>query len=116
MVKILICDDHALVREGLRAVIAEMPKMAVVAEAKTGEEVLPLIRSHHIDVVLLDLNLPKQSGLETLLQLKRHDPNLRVLVVSAHAEEHYAPPVLKAGAHGYLSKTSSVEEIKTAIH
>ena len=115
MIKILIADDHALVREGLKATIQDMSDMSVVAEAKNGQEVLDLVRTHKIDVVILDLTMPGRSGLDTLLHLKREHTELPVLIVTLHSEEQYGRRLLRSGAHGYLSKACAPEQLETAL-
>jgi two-component system, NarL family, invasion response regulator UvrY len=115
MARILIADDHAVVREGLRQIIAKHSDMVVVDEASNGPEVLSKIRSTSYDVVVLDLSMPGKSGLEILGDIKRQYPDLRVLVLSVHAEDLYAMRALKAGAAGYLTKESAPEQLVEAI-
>ncbi len=104
MIRLLIADDHPIVREGLRRIVAEQPGMTVVGEATTGDEVLAEVRRHVVDVLLLDISMPGLGFLEVLRQLKEEHPRLRVLVLSTHPEEQYAVRALKAGAAGYLTK------------
>jgi two-component system, NarL family, invasion response regulator UvrY len=115
MIKILIADDHAVVREGLKATIQDMPGMGVVAEAKNGQEVLDIVRTHQVDVIILDLTMPGRSGLDTLLHLKREHPELPVLIVTLHSEEQYGRRLLRSGAHGYLSKACAPEQLEAAL-
>lgn len=115
MIQILIADDHAIVRAGLRQIISENPDMAVSAEAGNGQELLELVRSNPPDVIVLDITMPGRDGLDALKQIKKDHPRLPVLVLSMHPEEHYAVRVLKAGASGYLSKESAPEELIRAI-
>jgi DNA-binding NarL/FixJ family response regulator len=115
MARILIADDHAVVREGLRQIIAKHSDMVVVDEAANGPDVLNKIRSTSYDVVVLDLSMPGRSGLEILADIKRERPDLRVLVLSVHSEELYAMRALKAGASGYLTKESAPEQLVEAI-
>lgn len=115
MSRILIADDHAVVREGLRQIIATQSDLAVAGEASTGPEVLSKIRSAAYDVVLLDLSMPGRSGLEILGDIKREFPDVRVLILSVHSEELYAVRALKAGASGYLTKESAPEQLVEAI-
>jgi len=115
MIKILIADDHAIVREGLKQIVAETSDMAVADEASTGHEVLDRVRDNDYDVVVLDISMPGGDGLNILKQIKRERPKLSVLVLSMHPEKQYAVRVLKAGAAGYLTKESAPDELITAI-
>jgi two-component system invasion response regulator UvrY len=115
MIRILIADDHPIVRAGLKQVIADAPDMTVAAEAADGHEVLAKVREAEFNVVLLDLSIPGLSGLDVLKQLKSEKPGLRVLVLSVHPEEQYAVRVLRAGASGYVTKASAPEQLIAAI-
>jgi two-component system, NarL family, invasion response regulator UvrY len=115
MLKILIADDHAIVREGLKQILAETADMVVAGEATNGQEVLQLVRKEDWDLVLLDLAMPEKDGLDTLKELKQEKPHLPVLVLSIYPEEQYAVRVLKAGASGYLTKESAPDELIAAI-
>ncbi len=112
---ILVADDHAVVRRGLRQVIAEEYDGAVVEEASTGQGVLDAVRRQDWAVVVLDINLPDKNGLEVLKDLKAMRPTLPVLILSHHAEAEYAARAFKAGAAGYLTKESASEELTVAI-
>jgi two-component system invasion response regulator UvrY len=111
----LIVDDHAVVRRGLRQVVAEECDGAVVEEASTGQAVLDAVRREDWDLVILDINLPDKNGLEVLKDLQALRPALPVLILSHHAEEQYAARAFKAGAAGYLTKDSAAAELPTAI-
>lgn len=115
MLKILIADDHAIVREGLKQILAETADMVVAGEATNGQEVLELVREKDFDLVLLDLAMPEKDGLDTLKELRLEKPNLPVLVLSIYPEEQYAVRVLKAGASGYLTKESAPDDLIAAI-
>jgi DNA-binding NarL/FixJ family response regulator len=115
MIRILVTDDHAIVREGLKQILGEVDDMAVRAEAASGQEALAKIRSGAFDVVLLDISLPGRSGLEILKEIKEERPKLPVLILSMHAEEQYAVRALRAGASGYVTKASAPEELIEAI-
>jgi len=115
MIKILIADDHAIVRRGLKQILEDTPNIVVADEASTGKEVLEKISEKEYDVVVLDISLPDKSGLDILKQLKSQKPKLPVLVLSIYPEEQYAERVLKIGASGYLTKESAPEELITAI-
>jgi len=115
MIRILIADDHTIVREGLKQIIAEISGMEVADEATNGNEALRKIKEGDFDVVLLDISMPGKSGLETLKEIRMEDQTLPVLILTMHPEEQYAVRVLKAGASGYLTKESAPDELITAI-
>ncbi len=115
MLRILIADDHAIVREGLKRIVAEEPDLTVAGEARNAAEALELVRRHPWDVVILDITLPGRSGLEVLGEIRRERPRLPVLVLSMHPEDQFAVRVLKAGAAGYVTKTSAPQELLAAI-
>jgi two-component system, NarL family, invasion response regulator UvrY len=115
MLKILIADDYAIIREGLKQILADTPDMVVGGEAVSGRQVLEMIRNEKWDLVLLDITMPGGNGLDTLKQLKEEKPDLPVLMLSMHPEEEYALRSIKAGVSGYLSKESAPEELITAI-
>lgn len=115
MIKILIADDHAIVRQGLRKIVSIDEQMTVVGEARNGAELLNLVREEPADVVILDLSMPGRNGLETLKDLKRVFPSLPVIILSIHPEDQYAVRAFKAGAAGYMTKESAPEELVKAI-
>jgi two-component system invasion response regulator UvrY len=115
MINILIADDHAIVREGLKQMVAETADMVVAGEASTGQEVLDNVRNNDYDVVILDISMPGRDGVDILKELKKKKPKLPVLVLTMHPEEQYAVRVLKAGAAGYMTKESATEELIAAI-
>jgi two-component system invasion response regulator UvrY len=115
MIRALIADDHAVVRQGLKQILGDTPEMLVAGEATTGQEVLDKVRAEAWDVVILDISMPDRSGLDVLKQLKSERPKLPVLVLSMHSEDQYAMRVLKAGASGYLTKDSAPDELVKAI-
>jgi DNA-binding NarL/FixJ family response regulator len=115
MINILIADDHAIVRKGLKQILAETSDMVVTGEASNGYEVLEKVRNGHFDVLLLDISMPGRSGLDILKELKAERPKLPVLVLSMYPEEQYAIRVLKAGASGYLTKESAPDELVVAM-
>ncbi|HKA20302.1 MAG TPA: response regulator transcription factor [Blastocatellia bacterium] len=115
MIKILIADDHAIVRRGLKQIVSEQRDMIVGGEAENAREVLEMVRSNKWNVIVLDLNMPGRSGLEILKELKREQPKLPVLVLSVHPEDQYGIRVLRAGAAGYLTKDSAPDELVSAI-
>lgn len=115
MIKILIADDHAIVREGLKQIVAEEPDLTVAGEARNAAEALELVRRQPWDVVILDITMPGRSGLEVLREMTRERPRLPVLVLSMHAEDQFAVRVLQAGAAGYITKASAPQELLAAI-
>ena len=104
MIRILIADDHAIVRAGLKQFIADQLDMEVAGEAATGAETIALVRTQEFDIVLLDISMPDKNGIDTLKAVKHIKPELPVLILSAHAEEQYAVNLLRAGASGYINK------------
>lgn len=115
MINVVVVDDHAVVREGLKRIISENPGMTVSGEAADGHEALQVVRSTPCDVVLLDITMPNKSGLDVLKQLHFESPRLPVLVLSMHSEDQYAVRVLRAGASGYLTKESAPAKLVQAI-
>jgi len=115
MIKILVADDHAIVREGLKQIIADIPDIVVADEASSGQEVLEKASKHDYDLVLLDITMPDRGGLDILKELKSQRPELPILVLSIHPEEQYAVRALKGGASGYLTKESAPDELIMAI-
>ena len=115
MIKILIVDDHPLIREGLKKIIMEKPDMNIVGELCNGLEVLNYVRNHDVDIVLLDISLPGKDGLDVLKDLKSTHPYLPVLILSIHSEERFAIRALKAGAAGYITKETAPKKLVHAI-
>jgi len=115
MIKILVVDDHALVRDGLKRILVDTPDMVVADEASNGEEVINKVGNNDYDLVLLDISLPGRDGLDVLKQLKCTNPKVPILILSMYPEEHYAVRSLRAGASGYLTKQSSSDELIGAI-
>ena len=115
MIEILLVDDHAIVREGLRRIIDDTTGITISAEASTGQEALDLIWKEKYDLVILDISMPGKNGLQTLKEIKKYDAKLPVLMLSMHAEEQYAMRAMKAGASGYLTKESASEQLVSAI-
>jgi two-component system, NarL family, invasion response regulator UvrY len=113
--KLLIADDHSVVRQGLRQIISEEYADAIVDEATSGNETLEKAREGNYDVLILDISMPGKNGLEILKQLRAEEIKLPVLILSMHAENQYAIRMLKAGASGYLTKESASEELIEAV-
>jgi DNA-binding NarL/FixJ family response regulator len=115
MKRVVIADDHAIVREGLKQVLAAAGDLKVIAEAQNGTEVMQRVREHEFDVLLLDMSMPGKSGIELIKQVHAEKPKLRILVLSMHEEEQYAVRALKAGAAGYLTKESASAQLVAAV-
>ena len=115
MIKILIADDHTLMREGLKQILAGCSDMQVTGEAENGARLWATSRCQEFDVVMLDMSMPGRSGIELIKQIKDEKPKLPILVLSMHKEEQYAGRVLRAGASGYLCKDGASSELISAI-
>ena len=115
MIRIAIIDDHAMVRAGLRQFFADQSDFQVVAEASTGRGALDIVRGGEVDVILLDISMPDQSGVDALAAIRARAPDLPVLILSGFPEEHYATTLLRQGASGYLNKDCDPQDIVTAI-
>jgi DNA-binding NarL/FixJ family response regulator len=115
MIRIGIVDDHAIVRSGLRQYLSENVDLRVTGEAANGREALDLVRGGEVDVLLMDISMPGQSGVDALSAIKSRFPDLPVLILSGFPETHYATTLLRQGASGYLNKECDPEEIATAI-
>ncbi|MFQ6616926.1 MAG: response regulator [Fidelibacterota bacterium] len=115
MIQVLVADDHRLVRQGLMEILSESSDIVVTGEASNGRDVLTKISKHDYDAVLLDISMPGRSGLDILKDLKSLKPDLPVLMLSMHPEEHYAIRALKAGASGYLTKDVAPEKLIQAV-
>jgi two-component system invasion response regulator UvrY len=116
MASVLIADDHAMVRTGLRHYLEQESSIDTIEETATGTETLQRLRSGQWDLVILDINMPDRSGLDILRHIRSGYPNTRVLVVSGFAEKQYAINVLRAGAAGYLGKDQAPEDFMRAVH
>ena len=115
MIRIVIADDHVMVREGLKQLLSNHPDLAVVSEAGDGFEVLRAVRDIDCDVLMLDMSMPGKSGVELIKQVKAEKPRVRVLVLSMHQEHQYAVRAIRAGASGYLTKDSASAQLVAAI-
>ncbi|HEX8785364.1 MAG TPA: response regulator transcription factor [Telluria sp.] len=114
-IRVFIADDHAIVREGLKQILAEQSDIVVAGEAETGLDAIKLFRRSRCNVLLLDISLPDRNGIEVLKQIKDEKPDLSVLMLSMHREDQYAIRALKAGASGYMTKQSAPKELVNAI-
>jgi two-component system, NarL family, invasion response regulator UvrY len=115
MIKILIADDYDLIREGLKKIIKQDSSIEVVAEAKNGAEVLPLLQKHEIDVIVLDISMPVRDGIDVLKDITKYYPSIPTLMLTMHSEKKYAMRALMAGAAGYINKESTSKELILAI-
>jgi two-component system, NarL family, invasion response regulator UvrY len=115
LIKVIVCDDHAMVRRGIKETLSEALDIQVVAESSSYAEVKDALRQHACDVLILDLNLPGRGGMDVLASLKDAECAAKVLVVSMFAEDQYAIRCLRAGAHGYLNKAGDPAELITAV-
>jgi len=114
--RVLIVDDHAVVRRGLEQILVDSLKEIVVGEASNAEDAIRLVDRQEWDVVVLDISMPGRSGLDALKEIKKIRPNLPVLILSIHPEDQFATRALKAGASGYLTKETAPDELVNAIH
>ena len=115
MIRVLLADDHPIVRDGLRGLLAAQPDVEVAGEAADGDQALALVRANDYDVAVLDLSMPGLAGLDLVKRVKLEKPKLRVLVLSMHGEQQYAARALKAGASGYLNKDSASAQLVGAL-
>ncbi|PKO93782.1 MAG: DNA-binding response regulator [Betaproteobacteria bacterium HGW-Betaproteobacteria-1] len=115
IIKVILADDHAILRDGLKQILSETDDIQVIAEAESATEAIMIARKNPADVVVLDISLPDRNGVEALKTLKKENPNLAVLMLSMHKEDQYAIRSLKAGASGYLTKQGASSELVTAI-
>jgi DNA-binding NarL/FixJ family response regulator len=115
MIRIVLADDHLIVRRGLKQILAEEADFLVVGEAADGNEALTLVRQANFDVLVLDLSMPGRSGIELIKLIKAERPKLPILVLTMHQEEQYAVRAIKSGAKGYLTKESAPEQLVSAI-
>jgi DNA-binding NarL/FixJ family response regulator len=114
-IRVMLADDHTLVRAGIRALLEKLPGVEVVGEAGNGREVLNLVKLHQPDVVLMDISMPGLNGLEAAVRMAKEFPDVRVIILSMHNNEEYVWRALKAGVAGYLLKKSATAELETAL-
>lgn len=115
MIRVLIADDHAIVREGLKRILADDPSVETIAEASDGQDAARLVRQHKPDVVLLDISMPGRSGIDALADIQSACADTRILILSMHPEDQYAIRCLRDGADGYMTKESAPELLLGAI-
>jgi len=115
VIQVLLADDHAIVRAGLKELLEDTGEIKVAGEATNGQEVMAQIRARSFDVAVLDMTMPGRSGIELIKQVKDEKPKLRILVLTMHSEEQYAVRALKAGASGYLTKEAAADQLVAAI-
>ena len=115
MIRILVADDHQIVRAGLKNLLSDYPDYTIAGEAASGAEAVKMVRESEWDIVFLDVSMPGMNGVDTLKQIKRVKPDLPVIIFSMHPEDHYAVNLLRAGANGYLSKACEPLQLVTAI-
>ncbi|MNK05093.1 Response regulator UvrY [compost metagenome] len=115
MIQILIADDHAIIRDGLKQIISFVSNMAVAGEASNGEEVLQKLRALHVDVLVLDMSMPGKSGIALIQQINAIKPDLPILVLSMHQESQYAVQAMRAGASGYITKNTASSQLIEGI-
>lgn len=115
MIKVLIVDDHAIVRRGVREIAEGIPEVTLVDETGSGRQAFKMMSSCDYDILLLDISMPGESGLEILKQVKKNSRNTRVIMLSMHSDEHYVIRALKSGASGYVTKDNTPEELEEAV-
>src|SRR6185437_882129 len=115
MIRILLADDHALVRAGLKALVQRVSGMEVVGEADNGREAVRLAKALHPHVVLMDISMPELNGLDAIVRMLQYDPKIAVIVLSMHESREHVLRALQAGARGYVLKNAAVDELETAI-
>jgi DNA-binding NarL/FixJ family response regulator len=115
VIRVLLADDHQIVRDGLRRILSAQADIEVASEAADGDRALALVRGQDFDVAVVDMSMPGLSGLDLVKRLKSEKPKLRILVLSMHGEQQYAARALKAGASGYLNKDSAAEQLLGAL-
>jgi len=116
MTTVLIADDHALIRDGIKQLLAQDHTIRTVGETRSGSETIDQLNAQHWDLLILDINMPDRSGIDILRQVRTTHPETRVLVLSGFPEKQYAVNVLRAGASGYINKEAATEELLTAVH
>lgn len=114
-IRVALIDDHSIVRAGLRAFLEEFSDIEVVAEGASGRDAIDIVRNHPLDVIVMDISMPGQTGLDVLANIKARNPDMGILILSGYPEEHYALNLMRQGVSGYLNKQCEPEEILKAI-
>lgn len=114
--KLLIVDDHKMFRSGLRFILSDIPEIEIIGEAANGLELLEILKDNVVDIILMDINMPKMNGIEATSEALKIDPTLNIIVLSMHGEEAYYDQMIAAGVKGFLLKNSDVDELKLALH
>lgn len=115
-IKILIADDHQIIRDGIRALVKDAPDIEIVGEAENGRHAIEMLQTRHVDMVIMDVNMPEMNGIDATTQIAKLYPNIPVLCLSMHDEVEYISKMLQAGAAGYILKNSGKQELLNAIH
>jgi DNA-binding NarL/FixJ family response regulator len=115
MIRVVVADDHAIVRAGVRALLEREEDVQIVGEAEDGKSAVEQVEQHHPEVLLIDLTMPGSNGVEAITRVRRQAPATRVLVLSMHAAPEYVRPALRAGAHGYVVKGSGLDDLVSAV-
>jgi DNA-binding NarL/FixJ family response regulator len=116
MIKVLIADDHEIVVEGIQSLLENESDIEIVGQASNGLEVIPILENHHIDVAILDINMPKMNGVKLTQLMSKDFPLVKILILTMHNEIGFIKRILEAGAHGYILKNKGKEELVNAIH
>lgn len=114
--RLLIVDDHKMFRSGLRFILSDIPEIEIIGEAANGLELLEILKDNVVDIILMDINMPKMNGIEATSEALKIDPTLNIIVLSMHGEEAYYDQMIAAGVKGFLLKNSDVDELKLALH
>ncbi len=114
--RLLIVDDHKMFRSGLRFILSDIPEIEIIGEAANGLELLEILKDNVVDIILMDINMPKMNGIEATSEALKIDPKLNIIVLSMHGEEAYYDQMIAAGVKGFLLKNSDVDELKLALH
>ncbi len=115
MIRTIIVDDHRILREGIKALLKEMVNIELIGEASNGQELLPMLSSCNVDLILMDINMPKMDGIEASKEALRICPDVKIIILSMHDDIQYYDSIVKLGVHGFLLKESSYDELERAI-
>lgn len=115
-VRIVLADDHNLVRDGIKAIIAQDQNMQVVGEADNGRDAVELVRQHHPDIVILDITMPRLNGIDSAVEIKKNHPQVKIITLTMHSDKQFVKKMLEIGASGYILKSSASQDLLTAIN